>query len=422
MTKVGLIGFGTVGQSVARILLESIQQDIELLSICNRDVERKRVDWVPDRVKWLSDFDSVLNSEADVILELIGGTEPATTLIRQSLERGKSVVTANKQVIAHSGSSLMEVAAANNCRLLFEAAVGGVIPIIRGVQEGLAGDKLTRIHGILNGTCNYILTRMENGNIDFRQALVEAQQLGFAESDPTADVDGGDAQAKLAILSATGLGCPLSLETIPTTTIRDIDPIDFVYANRLRCTIRQVSRVERLVEGDTAALSASVQLMLVPSGSPLAHAEGSQNVVVVDGLRSGETALSGFGAGGDPTAVAIVSDVIAINRNDSHMNNWPRQTRDVSAQIDFDSAHYIRFIVIDRPGIISELARIFATHDINIDSLLQEAGCSKTELPFVITLERCNTSAVRNALNEIQRFDFHARDPFWMPILARGET
>ena len=421
MTKVGLIGFGTVGQSVARILLESTQQELELLCICNRNVERKRVEWVPDRVKWTSDSDNVLNSEADVVIELIGGTEPASTLIRQSLERGKSVVTANKQVIAHSGSSLTEAASANNCRLLFEAAVGGVIPIIRGVQEGLAGDKLTRIHGILNGTCNYILTRMETGNITFEQALTEAQQLGFAEADPTADIDGGDAQAKLAILSATGLGCPLTLETIPTTTIRDIDPIDFVYAHRLRCTIRQVSRVERLPESDTV-LSASVQLMLVPTASPLAHAEGSQNVVVVDGLRSGETALSGFGAGGDPTAVAVVSDVIAISRNGSHMSNWPRQAPNESAQADFNSAHYIRFVVIDRPGIISELAHIFATHDINIDSLLQEPGCSKTELPFVITLERCNTRAVRDALSEIRRFDFHARDPFWMPILARGET
>ena len=421
VTKVGLIGFGTVGQSVARILLDSREQQIDLVSICNRNVDRKRVDWVPDHVVWTSNFDDILNSDADIVVELIGGTQPATDFIREALEHGKSVVTANKQVIAHSGGTLSQIAFKNNCRVLFEAAVGGVIPVIRGVQEGLTGDTLTRIHGLLNGTCNYILTRMENGRISFDQALSEAQELGFAEADPAADIDGDDAQAKIAILSAIGLGYPLTLESIPTSTIRGIDTIDFVYADRLHCTIRQVSRVERSPD-ENRVISASVQLMLVPNGSPLARAEGSQNVVVVDGERSGETAFSGFGAGGDPTAVAVVSDVIAISHNDSRVVNRPVQIPSLSVQTDFDSAHYIRLVVVDRPGIISELARIFATHDINIDSLLQEPGWSKTELPFVITLERCNTSAVRNALSEIHRFDFHARDPFWMPILARGET
>lgn len=421
VTKVGLIGFGTVGKSVARILLDSCEQQVDLVSICNRNVDRKRVDWVPERVIWTSNFDDILRSEAEIVVELIGGTDPATDLVRKALEHGKSVVTANKQIIAHSGSALTEIAFKNDCRILFEAAVGGVIPVIRGVQEGLTGDNLTRIHGLLNGTCNYILTRMENGEINFDEALSEAQQLGFAEADPAADIDGDDAQAKIAILSAIGLGCPLILESIPTATIRGVDTIDFVYARRLHCTIRQVSRAERS-RADGSTISASVQLMLVPNGSPLARAEGSQNVVVVDGERSGETAFSGFGAGGDPTAVAIVSDVIAISRNDSRMANWPNQTPSRSAQTDFDSAHYIRLVVMDRPGIISELARVFATHDINIDSLLQEPGWSKKELPFVITLERCNTSSVRDALSEIQRFDFHAREPFWMPILTRGET
>ena len=206
MLKIALIGFGTVGQSVARILCDGTHERLSLAVICNRHVERKKADWVPPGIVWTSDIGDVLRSEVDVVVELIGGEDPATEWIRQSLEAGKSVVTGNKQVIAHSGASLIKVAARHGCHLLFEAAVAGGIPVIRGVQEGLAGDKLLRLSALLNGTCNFILTRMEADNISFADALKEAQTRGFAESDPTADVDGADAQAKLAILSAVGLG------------------------------------------------------------------------------------------------------------------------------------------------------------------------------------------------------------------------
>ena len=241
---VALVGFGTVGRAVARILCDGSQRRLRLTHICNRNVERKRVDWVPPDVVWTDDIDVVLGSDAAVVVEVIGGLEPATAWIRRALEAGKSVVTANKQVIADSGAELEALARGRGAHLGFEAAVAGGIPIVSGLRQGLAGDRLLRILAILNGTCNYILTRMEADGARFDAALREAQQLGYAEADPSADVDGFDAQAKLAILSAVGLRRSLVAESIPLGTITTLDAIDFAYARRLGCTIRQVSRAE----------------------------------------------------------------------------------------------------------------------------------------------------------------------------------
>ena len=417
--RIALVGFGTVGQSVARMLGNGAERPLVLSHVCNRRVERKVVDWVPDAVVWTSDFDDVLRSDADVVVEVIGGLEPAADWIRQALEAGKSVVTANKQVMARQGADLLQVAADRRRHLLFEAAVAGGIPIIRAVREGLAGDRLQRVLGVLNGTCNYMLTRMEAGQVSFDEALREAQHLGYAEADPTADVDGGDAQAKLAILSAVGLGRRVDAEAIPLRSIRPVEPVDFTYSRRLGCTIRQVSRVEAL--GGDGGVTASVQPMLVPLTSPLARAEGSQNVVVVDGAHGGETAFRGFGAGGDPTAVAIVSDLEAIARAGVTAPRSWRPAAEARIEADFEAPQYLRFVIVDQPGIIASLAGVFLRHGLNIDSVLQEPDWPKSALPFVVTLEPCSSGAVQAALAEIEAFDFHARPPVWMPILPRGE-
>ena len=418
--RIALVGFGTVGQSVARILCEDDDRPLALSHICNRRVERKIVDWAPDSVAWTSDFGDILQSDADVVVELIGGLEPAADWIRQALEAGKSVVTANKQVMAHAGADLMRMAGERQRHLLFEAAVAGGVPIIRAVREGLAGDRLQRVLGVLNGTCNYMLTRMEAGQVSFGDALREAQERGYAEADPTADVDGGDAQAKLAILSAVGLGRQVAAGAIPLRSIRPVEPVDFNYARRLGCTIRQVSRAEA-APGATGDVTASVQPMLVPTTSPLARAEGSQNVVVVDGVHGGETAFRGFGAGGDPTAVAIVSDLEAIARTGVAAPRSWRPPAAARVEPDFEAPQYLRFVIVDRPGIIASLAGVFWRHGLNIDSVLQEPGWPKSALPFVVTLEPCSSRAVQAALAEIEAFDFHARAPVWMPILPRGE-
>ena len=415
---VAIVGFGTVGQAATHILCARDDGRLQLTHICNRNVERKRVDWVPDHVTWTDDFEAVLASDVDIVVELIGGQDPATNWIRRALEAGKSVVTANKQVIARCGADLVALVKTPRQHLCFEAAVAGGIPVIRGLQEGLAGDRLFRIRGILNGTCNYILTRMEDAQVSFTTALEEAQDLGFAEADPTADVDGFDAQAKLAILSAVGLRRPLNVETIPLRSITTIEPVDFVYADRLGCTIRQVSQVELDSQTD-GYLVASVQPTLVPRVSALARVEGSRNVVVVEGEFGGETAFSGLGAGGNPTAVAVVSDLESITRGGS----GPPMALGVNGATatvrqEFTAPHYVRFVVADRPGIIAALAEVFSQHGVNVDSVLQEPGWSKDKLPFVVTLESCSSVAVERALRESAALDFHVRPPLLMPMLT----
>ena len=417
MLKVALVGFGTVGQSVARILCTRTDSGLRLTHIANRRVERKRVDWVPADVVWTDDFEQVVASDADVVVELIGGVDPAADWIRRALTAGKSVVTANKQVIAQCGAALLALADEQRRHLLFEAAVAGGIPVVRGLREGLAGDRLVRTQGVLNGTCNYILTRMADAQVSFAAGLAEAQELGYAEADPSADLDGADARAKLAILSLVGLHRRIDVEAIPLASIREVDPIDFVYARRLGCTIRQVARAELLP--DDRRVLAFVRPALVPLTSMLARIEGNQNIVVVEGAFGGETSFSGAGAGGGPTAVAVVSDLEAIARADAGGNpGWPAAPSAEAVEREFEAPHYARFIVADRPGIIASLAEVFSRHGVNVDAVLQEPGWSKAELPFVVTLEPCSSAAVNDALTEIESFDFHARRPVWMPILA----
>ncbi|MBE3135618.1 MAG: homoserine dehydrogenase, partial [Acidobacteria bacterium] len=245
--RVGLIGFGTVGQAVTRVLSRSHQDRLCLARVCTRPGGRSRPPWLPRDIGWTDAFDTLLAPDIDVVVELVGGVAPAGTWIRRALEAGKSVVTANKQLIAESGPELLALAARQRRQLRFEGAVAGGVPVIRAVQDGLAGDRLVRITGVLNGTCNYILTRIEAAGLPFAAALAEAQALGYAEADPSADVEGFDARAKLAILCAIGLGVWVNPRDIPCASIAGLGPDDFRDARVAGCTIRQVSRAERSV-------------------------------------------------------------------------------------------------------------------------------------------------------------------------------
>ncbi|HVJ05780.1 MAG TPA: homoserine dehydrogenase [Candidatus Saccharimonadales bacterium] len=415
--KVAILGFGTVGSAVARILCDQpAHSPLKLTHIFNRNVERKRVDWVNGEVNWLTDVEQVLGSDADIIVELVGGTNPAHDWISRALMAGKSVVTANKKLIAQHGPQLSALAREHGGALSFGASVAGGVPVIDALQEGLAGDQLYKVCGILNGTCNYILTKVEREGVSFEAALAEAQSAGFAEADPTDDVDGYDARAKLVILSRIGLKAVVEPEQIPCSSIRSLSAVDFTYSHELGCTIRQISRAERR----DGHIYASVQPALVPIESPMAHITGSLNLVLSSGKYGGQTAFSGHGAGGHSTAVAVVSDLLDIARGRSGDNVRQQAAADaLPVSGNFASAHYLRFTVRDRPGIVAAIANALAAHNINIDALLQRPGFDKDALPFVVTLEHCGAEELEAAMRDIRKLDFLVHAPLTMPILTR---
>jgi homoserine dehydrogenase len=416
--KVAILGFGTVGSSVARILCDLKPQGIELTHIYNRNVARKLADWVPSSVAWTEDVDAILASDVDVVIELVGGLDPAGSWVLHALEAGKSAITANKKLIAFQGVELEKLARSKGGHLLYGAAVAGGIPVIPGLQQGLAGDQVTRIEGILNGTCNFILSKMEGG-AEFADVLKEAQAHGYAEADPTEDVDGYDARAKLAILSRLALRAELDPTQIPCRSIREVSAIDFEYARELGCTIRQISRAELRGDRQSADVVASVGPMLVPKASPLAWSRGTENTVLVGGKYGGDVVFSGHGAGGHPTAVAVVSDLIGIAHG-SRAVDLPSRRASVSGE--FLLRHSIRFVVCDQPGIIAEIALALAEQGINIHAIFQKPGYGRENLPFVVTVEPCANSALKRALERIGQMKCLLEKPFDLQILEPEEA
>jgi homoserine dehydrogenase len=415
--RIALIGFGTVGRAVAKILCERNAGDgrLRLTHICNRNVERKKQPWVPNDVIWTEDFRTILNSDVDIVIELIGGLNPAEEFVRSALRAGKSVVTANKQLIARRGPELLQLASENGCRLEFGASVAGGVPVLPALHIGLCGDRLHGIAGILNGTCNYILSRIETARIPFSEALEEAQARGYAEADASEDLDGGDARAKLSILALAGLQVRVSPEDIRARTIRTIEAVDFDYSAELGCTIRQISRADLK---DTT-LFAEIGPSLVPTSSPFGRVQKNLNMVLTSGKYGGDVAFLGAGAGGDPTAVAVVSDLLFIAQSPS-AGARPRHTLHLASpriSCDFETPWYLRFVVKDQPGIIARLAEILSAHQLNIDAVLQKPGCEKSALPFVITLEPCSDAQLHPALQQMSTLPFALRPCLCLPIL-----
>jgi homoserine dehydrogenase len=382
---------------------------LELTHVFNRNVARKKADWVPASVVWSEDADAVLASDVDVVVELAGGLEPAGDWVRRAIETGKSVVTANKKLIAFRGVELERLAATKGGHLKYGAAVAGGIPVIPGLEQGLAGDRIERIEGILNGTCNFMLSKMESG-AEYAAVLAEAQAKGYAEADPTEDVGGFDARAKLAILMRLAMRVVVDPEEIVPQAITSVTAVDFSYARDLGCTIRQVARAEEY----GGAVAATVGPMLIDQRSPLAWSRGTENMVILTGHYGGDVVFSGHGAGGHPTAVAVVSDLLALAHGSRRVEIPSVPTR-IGAE--FEVPHYIRFLVSDRPGIVAEITGALARERINIRAIVQKPGYPSHALPFVVTVEPCKASALKRALTSIGHMDCLLEEPLNLQML-----
>ena len=413
--RVGIIGFGTVGRATAGIIAQHadlIEQRsgvrLQVVAICRRSSVQPGD--IPSGARSVSDWKKLVSADdLDVIVETMGGTDHSLQLVRAALEQGKPVVTANKNLLAEHGDELFALAASRNLPIGFEASVAGGIPILRVIHESTAGDRLRAVHGILNGTANYILTQMETRGIDFSEALAEAQKAGYAEADPTFDIDGLDARDKLSILARMAFGGKLPVASIPTFGIRQVRAVDINSAHALDSTIRLVGSAEQT----DAGLEVSVRPWLVNRRSMLAKVEGVNNAVFLVGDNIGTQMFYGRGAGGGATGTAVVSDLIEIARD---LAAGQLRAKNVSGFIDAKEAKishdprpvswYLRLTVKDHPGIVAQVAQVIAHENINIDSLKQEPHLPKERLSFAITVEPVSEPIIQRAIATIDAFEF----------------
>jgi homoserine dehydrogenase len=387
---VGLLGCGNVGAALARLVDEHADLitnragvAIEIARVAVRDPSRRRdVKVAPER--FTSDAAAIVaDPDIDVVVEVIGGVEPARSLIAAALEAGKPVVTGNKELIAQHGPELFEAAAAAGVDLLFEASVAGGIPLIRPLRESLAGDRIRRVTGIVNGTTNYILTRMTEHGSSFAEALAEAQKLGYAEADPTADVEGHDAAAKAAIIATVAFGARVRLDDVHTEGITGITDDDIASARLLGYVVKLLAVAEE-IDGDVAV---RVHPAMVPLHHPLAAVRDSFNAVFIEGEAVGELMLYGRGAGGGPSASAVLGDLVDAVRNLVAGGRGATLTGLVDRPIrpigDLESQFYVFMEVADRPGVLAAIAGEFGHHGVSIQSMEQRGLGDDARLVFI---------------------------------------
>ncbi len=371
--RVGILGCGNVGAALAQLIADHDDTiaarsgvRLEVVRVAVHNTAKERAITFADGVL-THDADTVVRDpDVDVVVELIGGMEPARRLIRTALEAGKPVVTANKEVVANAGAELLEAAAKSGVDLLYEAAVAGAIPLIRPLRESLAGDRLRRVMGIVNGTTNFILTRMSESGASFAEALAEAQSLGYAERDPTADVEGWDAAAKAAIIASVAFGVQVVAGDVYREGISGVTAEDIVMARRLGYVVKLLAVVEQPARGEVAV---RVHPAMVPLRHPLAAVRESYNAVFVEGEAAGELMFYGRGAGGRPTASAVLGDLVdaSVNLRKGTAGAPPGLTRARVRPIDeLCSEYYLTIDVVDRPGVLEKVAGATARHGVSI--------------------------------------------------------
>ncbi len=411
--SIGVAGLGTVGTGVLRLLRDNAElvsaragRPMAVTAVSARDRTRERE--VPTSgLRWYDDpvalaFDPAL----DVVVELIGGADgPARDLVQAALAAGKPVVTANKALLAVHGAALAQQAGEAGAALAFEAAVAGGIPAIKALREGLAGNRIVRIVGILNGTCNYILSAMRERGREFADVLAEAQRLGYAEADPGFDVDGIDAAHKLAILAALAFNRPVDFAAVHIEGIRAVSALDIAFATELGYRIKLLGIARRTEAG----IESRVHPCMVPQAAPIARVDGVLNAVVAEGDFVGRVMLEGRGAGAGPTASAVVADLIDLARGRA----TPVWGADAAMLADVPAvpmsahvgAYYLRLMVVDRPGVIADVTAALRDAGISLESMLQRGRSPGEAVPVVLVTHESNEAAMRRALDQIAGFD-----------------
>ena len=418
---IGLLGLGTVGQGVANIISQPKDRhplvgELELVSVAVRNLKKKRDISIPDSILTTNPTEIINNPNIQIVVEVMGGIEPAKSLIIQAIRAGKSVVTANKAVIARHGEEISHEAKAAGVYVLIEAAVGGGIPIIEPLKQSLGGNQITKVSGIINGTTNYILSRMDKEGVNYAEVLKDAQVLGYAESDPAADVEGSDAADKIAILSGLAFGGAINRANIPTTGINLLEDIDVNYARKLGYGIKLLAISEKgetqPTREDSQPLSVWVEPTLVPEDNPLAGVNGVNNAILVEGNPIGQVMFFGPGAGSGPTASAVVADILNIAgiqsmSEDKIFNLDPLlsakgwRSCHVAEKEQITKKNYIRLIAEDSPGVIGEIGTIFGNKKISIESIVQfDAKDKKAEI--VVITHKINQGQLEEALLDIE--------------------
>jgi len=424
--KLGVAGLGTVGTGVVALIRQNgdllnarAGRDIVLSAVSARDRMRDRgVDLAA--IRWHDDpLVLAADPEIDAVVELIGGSEGvALDLTRRALSAGKPVITANKALLAHHGAELARLAEANGVTIGYEAAVAGGIPIVKALREGLAGNRISRVYGILNGTCNYILTTMRESGRGFADVLAEAKELGYAEADPTFDIEGVDAAHKLALLASLAFGCPPDFDAVHIEGIRHISADDIAFASEMGYRIKLLGVARKTEHG----LEQRVHPAMVRTGTPISQIEGVFNAVVADGDQVDTTLHSGRGAGGGPTASAVVSDIADLARDAlAPVFTLPVDRLEPISPAPMgrhEGAYYIRLMVVDQPGVLADVAAVMRDHNVSIEALIQRARNPGEAVPIVLTTHETNEADMIDVLTRIDTLSAILEPPRMIRIEA----